>query len=293
MTSSRRNYISRLLVLWVVATGTLAATDAHAQPRADKVAAVSSEAVSARLEAVWKTEEPGARARAMADVVALGPGAVPHLAVALEDHDASFDQRSAVAWVLGELGDPAAIPPLEAAWAGTSEAPGTFRMQLAIALASLGKREPLRSFVVVGGDPILLAKAATGLANVGDKEAVPLLEPFLRDESIGVFVAMAMGRLGDARGHEQLKEALKEGMLRDHAAIALGMSGDKTVVYQVRFALENPDPFVRRDAVTVLGRLKDRESLARVEAMAEKDVDKRVREAAVVAVRRIEPRRRR
>jgi len=271
----------------------LAPAVVEAQPAGAAKVSVTRELVEEKLALVATAADPAAQARALAEVVKLGKPAVPHLLAMLDEVALGWDLRASVVWVLGEVGDKGAVGKLSGVWAGAGEAPGTFRMQVAIALGALGHRQELRSFLAEGVDLILVAKAATGLADLGDTESIPAMVPFLTHEDIGVFIAMALGRLGDARGHDQLKEAVREPLLRDHAAIALGLSGDTTVLYQVRFALDNPDPFVRRDAVVVLGRLKDFESLSRVEALADHDPDKRVRDVAVVAVRRIERRRRR
>jgi HEAT repeat protein len=240
-----------------------------------------------RLDAPTQAQEGPEVLQAL---VGLGEGAVPHLGEALLDGQRPWASRAGAAWALGELARPDALPWLEKAWA-LSEAPNTFRVQVAIALGALGRREPLRLLVQDTADKIVAAKAATAIANQRDRDAVPLLRPWLDDPEIGPFVALAAGRLGDPAARAALIPLLREKALRDYAAIALGELGDTTVALSLRFALENPDPFVRRDAAALLGRLGDVPSRPALEARRAKEQDPRVIEAidrALLMLRRKE-----
>lgn len=247
--------------------------------------AVTRDAVLVRLQSL-DDPDPSIREAALASLIKLGPGATPHLGPLLLEAGRSWEQRTRVAWALGEINDPSSQEHLTKAW-GLKEAPATFRIQVAFALGALGDTKPLRSFIHKDADRVFLAKAAIGLANLGDKDARPLLEPFKDDPDVGSFVVLALGRLGDASVKAELRELLKEAMFREYAAVALATLGDRTVLFQLRFALDHGDVFVRRDAARQLGRLKDDEALDKLQSMSQSDPDERVREAASRAVKRI------
>ena len=233
----------------------------------------------------WTTRAP--HLKVQQDLLALGPKVVPHLQRAFSVPSEDWDRRNIFVWVMGELGDPSSLPALNKAWE-SGAGPEHHRVQLAIALASLGNKAPLLSFISnKDANKIVVAKAATSLANVRATEAIPAMLPWLKDEDIGLFVAMALGRLGDESGRALLKPALLEAITRDHAAIALGILGDPTVLFQCRFALENADPFVRRDALRSLATLKDKASEDKLRDMASNDPDPRVRKQARITMGRL------
>ncbi len=245
--------------------------------------------IESRLEVTRnKSAAPDAQQAAMRSVVKMGPGAIAHLGKALAQSKRSWPERTAIAWILGEIGHKDALVPLKAAWE-LKDAPGTFRVQVAISMGGLGEMEALRGFLApeMKDSKILVAKAAVALANLRDFDAVEQLKPWVNDPDIGPFIAMSLGRLGDDSGKAALKEMLTEPMFRDYAAVALGNLGDKTVLYPLRFALANPDPFIRRDAVRILERFKDKESLKDFKRLASEDPDPRVREAAERAAKRV------
>ena len=220
----------------------------------------------------------------------LGEGAAVHLSAAMLDSKRGWPVRTGAAWVLGEIASESARTGLETAW-GLADAPATFRVQVAISLGAMGDREKLRSYLTTKNkDKVIVAKAAIAIANQKDVEAVDLLKPLLKDEDIGSFIALAVCRLGDPAGVEQVRPLLRDGVFRDFAAVALGTTGDKTVLLPLRFALANPDPFIRRDAALLLGKFGDEESREKLKDLARKDSDPRVREAAIRAVKRL-PRR--
>ncbi len=247
---------------------------------------VEAAEIDARLAALEKDDAPEAQQAAMTSLVKLGADALPHLIAALGDKGRSWPARSGAAWVLGEIADARAVEALNAAWAD-AEAPGVFKVQVATALAALGQTGPLRSFLDLKGDAILAAKAATALANVQDRGAVEAIKPLLSNADIAPFVALALGRLGDDSGRAEIEALGKEPMFRDYVAVALGALGDKKALMPLRFALSNPDPFIRRDAAEALGRLEDASSLAKLEEMAAADPDARAREAAAKAARKL------
>lgn len=216
----------------------------------------------------------------------LGPGAAPALAEALNDPSLGWTERGGAAWVLGELAEPSSRPSLDLALRAP-QAPGPFRAQVAFAIGALGDTKPLRA-LLSDPDKVLVAKAATGLANLRDKDAAPLLRPLAQDPDIGPFVLLALGRLGEMPQPDALQALLKEPQTRDHAAVALGMGNDRSALLPVRYALRCPDPFVRRDAVEILGRWEDVASLNELKALLARETDKRVLAVGELALRRLE-----
>jgi len=274
---ARRWAVCLLLLLAGILTPTLALADGPA---------VTRDAVVIRLQSL-SDPQPDVRAAALISLVQLGAGAVPHLGAMLLEAERDWEERTRIAWLLGEINAPSSKEALKKAWA-VKDAPPTFRIQVAFALGALGDTKPLRSFLTKETERIFLAKAAIGLANLGDKEARPLLEPFKADPDVGSFVVLALGRLGDASVKAELRELLKEAMFREYAAVALATLGDRTVLFQLRFALDHGDVFVRRDAAHQLGRLEDDEALDKLKKLSRSDPDERVQKAASRAVKRIE-----
>jgi HEAT repeat protein len=253
---------------------------------------VSERDVAIRVEALSSTNA-AEEAAARHSLVAMGAPALPHLEAALVDTARPYAVRSSVAWILGEIGDKRAGKPLKKVWS-EKKAPGPFKIQVAIALASLGDPAPLRTFVSpLTKDKVLAAKAAIGLANVRDTGAIKALRELAQDEAIGTFVRLALARLGDDPGQTELRNLLKTKMFRSQAALGLARLGDKTVVYQLRFCLADPDPFVRSEAAELLGKLGDLESTEKIAKLATDDGDRRVRAASQRAAKRLERERRR
>ena len=111
------------------------------------------------------------------------------------------------------------------------------RGQLALALGMIGARgASLRLNHLVDNSlyrPLLLREAATGLALLSEKDAVPRLLGFLRDAralSSQAALAQAIGRVGDARTLEPLVAMLQDDSITDGArafvAVAIGLAGD-------------------------------------------------------------------
>ena len=136
----------------------------------------------------------------------------------LRDGKRSWEARTSLVWIIGEIGDKAAISALESAWT-LADAPETFRVQVAIALGALGVLKPLRSYLVTGGDDpidkVFVAKAAMGLSNLGDEPSIPVLMALKDDPEIGPYIVLALGRLGEPTVREALKGYLKEAMFRE------------------------------------------------------------------------------
>ena len=261
------------------------------QPPVQSSPVVERATVEARLAVLADPEaEPERQVAAQRSLVRLGPGGIVFLSAALLDDKRPWSVRTGAAWVLGELRSEVAIEPLHKAW-GLKGAPATFRVQVAIALSTLGEREPLRSFLIPPqSDKIVVAKAAIAAANLRDKDAVEALRSWEADEDIGAFVVLALGRLGASVDQAALRELMTEPIFRDQAAVALARLGDRTVMLNLRFALANPDAFLRFEAVTLIRRFRDKGALKELRQMAKDDPDPRVRQAASRAVRDLDRR---
>jgi HEAT repeat protein len=248
--------------------------------------AVSGSDVGIRVAAL-ANDRPEDDEAARSSLVKLGPGVVQHLAPVLLDADQTWEVRTSVAWVLAEVSNDRSVPALKKAWK-LPDAPGSFRIQVAIALGTYGKPAALRSFLQPDApDKVLVAKAAIASANLKDPQALALMAPFVNDPDIGPFVAIASCRLGDNGAMDLVRPLLKDPVFRDHAAVALAAAGDTTITLPLRFALENVDPFVRSEAAAGLARLKDHDSYDRISKMAMEDADPRVRKAARRALIRL------
>jgi HEAT repeat protein len=252
---------------------------------------VSASDVEIRIQALTN-DRPEDDAAAQSSLVKMGPGVAPHLGRVMLDAKRPWEVRTAAVWVIGEVANPESKADLNAAWA-VSDAPGPFRIQVAIALGGMGELGPLHSFLdPAQPDKILVAKAAIAAANLNDASALELLKPHLADEDIGPFVAIAACRLGDSSAASQVRPLLRDAAMRDFAAVALASTGDKTVIIPLRFALANADPFIRAEAAALLARFKDHASVPKLKKLRDTDPDPRVRKAAKRAVIRIgKPRR--
>ena len=117
--------------------------------------------------------------------------------------------------------------------------------------------------------------AVLELGRAGDRAALPALLAALKDPNRDVrWVAIeALGDLGDRRAVQALvqyltarrKEAYRWG--RRLVANALGAIGGPEAIDALTSMLEDPDPFVRRDAALSLLRQRDPALLARVEPL--------------------------
>lgn len=282
-----------LLIALALCCGSLATgTGLCAQePPPQSSPVVERATVEARLAVLANPEaEPERQVAAQRSLVRLGPGGIVFLSSALLDDTRPWSVRTGAAWVLGELRSEVAIEALFKAW-NLKGSPGTFRVQVAIALSTLGERDPLRSFLIPPqSDKIVVAKAAIAVANLRDKDAVEALRAWEADEDIGAFVVLALGRLGASVDQAVLRELMTEPIFRDQAAVALARLGDRTVMLNLRFALSNPDAFLRFEAVTLIRRFRDKGALKELRKMARDDPDPRVQQAASRAVRDLDRR---
>jgi HEAT repeat protein len=116
-------------------------------------------------------------------------------------------------------------------------------------------------------DPSVRAAAIDAFCAIGRDKAVRSVRPFLQDSDPRIRSAAVTGmiRYGGLDGVLVAAEALKglidnhEPVMREHAARVLGQIGVKNFYQPVLSLMNDPDPRVRRQAITAAGVLKSPE----------------------------------
>ena len=167
--------------------------------------------------------------------------------------------------VLGRLGEPAAVPALDAA--ARDPDPDT-RLYAIWALGKIGDRKALPTILEASSseDGGARKMAAYVLGQLGDPAAIPRLKVLAEDRVADVRwnAAIALAELGDASGLPVLRSMIdREALARQ----AEGLSSD-----QAEAAMVN--------ALKALTLLKDAGTLPQVEKLAKSDPNLRVRDAA-------------
>ena len=233
---------------------------------------------------------------ALNGIIALGESTAPRLEPLISNLDVPARVRSGVVFCLGRIGAESSKAPLRALWEqGFEGLGGALAIQTAIALSEFGEFDALEA-IVAAGDDVLAAKAGVQLGLHGAEVSLPVLQSAFANEAyqrLQVFFAISLGLLGDERGADLLAAAVRTPELRNHCAIALGKIGrGNEVVFELEFAMSDPDPLVRLAALEVLIEL-ERSGLQATVETALSDADARVRAAAERAHRRLTRRNRR
>jgi hypothetical protein len=167
--------------------------------------------------------------------------------------------------VLGRLGEPAAVPALDAA--AKDPDPDT-RLYAVWALGKIGDKATLPTVLEASHSEDAGARkmAAYVLGQLGDPRATPRLKVLAEDRVADVRwnSAIALAELGDASGLPVLRSMIDRASL---ARQAEGLSSD-----QVEAAMVN--------ALKALTLLKDAGTLPQIEKLAKEDPNLRVRDAA-------------
>ena len=163
--------------------------------------------------------------------------------------------RTAVADLLGELGDKRAIEPL---------------------LAALDDRS-------------IRASVTKALAKLADKRTEKSLRALLNDReySVRIWAAVALVKLGEDEMLEQIKPLAKSKEVVDRrlAISALGETREPKVFETVRDALQDDDYFVRREAVIALSKIGNDQAMdAIVPLMKDHSQERYVRSAVIEAL---------
>ena len=162
---------------------------------------------------------------------------------------------------LGEAGDMAALPVLEA----TAREGATLNRQMLIALlgtmARLGHKESYKSLekALASSDRVMKLGAAEALARLGNDKALPALQTMLKgaDSASRLVSAKILASLGDYSGLTALTEAVGS---RDESTRRLGCDGlgsvnDKAALRPLAAALEDSSWLVKATAAESLARI--------------------------------------
>lgn len=182
--------------------------------------------------------------------------------------------RSNAAFMLGELGDPSAIPMLKAAArdVGSMGQPieqRLFRLQIAEATAKLGDPEAIGAI-----------RAALYPATDDEYEAAALAAQILGELKDRAAAADLVNRVQDRTSDD--KAFLHPPEFRLAAASALAQMGYRDGAYVAAEFLANPNPAIRAQSAMLLGMTVSAEELGTLEAMME-DPDPMVAVAAAAA----------
>ena len=140
----------------------------------------------------------------------------------------AWETREKAAWILGQIGDRKAVPPLISAWRrDRSES----RSTMAWALGTIGDSRAVSALIASVSEPSAEARgmAAWALGNIGDRVAVEPILPLLHDPDATVrhAAAYALGLLGDRRAIEPLRAAVNDSdrLVREAAMTSLRQLG--------------------------------------------------------------------
>jgi len=217
---------------------------------------------------------PGLRGQAVRAFGKVGGSeAVPTLLELLESGRYS---TQGLAETLGEIGDPRAVPALQARFA-KAEVGSYDYFALAVALGRLGDPQVIPALQVrmtddMHGDGfgpscpsyVHTRAAVEALAALGPAGVPALLEAL--DWTYGHtadYAALALGKTKDPRAFEPLLELLRhpDYRTRHHAAVALGDLGNAKARPMLRARLQDESGYVRAAAAEALWRLGERDVL--------------------------------
>lgn len=146
--------------------------------------------------------------------------------------------------------------------------------------------------LIKSNDKFVQMGAVRALGSLGDKRAVKLIIPLLRDENLWVNVETiwSLGRLGDREAVEPLVDLLQTSVnppVRREAAISLGLLGDNRAVIPLIMRLKNDNnALVRAKIIEALGMLGDKQAITSVKYYR-RDKDIWVRTEAEKALRKL------
>ncbi|MBN1945392.1 MAG: HEAT repeat domain-containing protein [Bradymonadales bacterium] len=242
------------------------------------------------------SDDPEEHDQALALIVERGESTLPLLEEIAVNDSAHPRHRAGAVYALGRIGSERSRQVLRSLWmTGLDQMGGALAIQTAISLGWYGDYEPLREMVAFE-DEILGAKAAIQLGLMQDRQSLALLGEAAESEAYArmqPYFAIALGLLGDNRGEGNLRSGLLVSELRNHCAVALsrlGFAGE--VVFELEFAMSDPDPLLRRLALDGLIELSP-SRIVEILERAENDPDAQVQSRARAALRQIRERQRR
>ncbi len=158
-------------------------------------------------------------------------------------------------------------------------------------LGKIGGQEVVDSLIhtLYDTEPMVISKAAFGLAQVGDERAIPTLVSLVGHENRDVqTMLMDVLERFDKSSVQPLIGLMANDrwQVREHAADILGAIGDKAAIPVLVEALKDEIWQVRFAAVTALGHMGGVQAKVALQAMPE-DADQRVRALTSKLVKRI------
>lgn len=210
-----------------------------------------AEPTIADLMQVAGLTDPEERIAAQDALVPTSSDSIDALVLVLSSSDTPDDLRLLALFLLGESGRDDACE----AVAHAEPALGDHAAYVhASALASCGDPEAIRAIVRDAERPVAVRlKAAVAAGLRADTALLGDVTAWLDDpafEGYHTFVYLVMGLLGDSAVDGVLAELVSQRATRDHAVIALARNGDHSRLFELRFALQNSDPLVRRAALS-------------------------------------------
>ncbi len=194
-------------------------------------------------------KQPGAKIRYRSNTLQI-------LIMTLADENPAI--LSTAAYVLGEIGDKAAVDPLIHSLKDENSG---VRSAAVRALGKIGGKAAVDPLIhsLKDENSGVRTTAAWALGKIGDKAAVDPLIHSLKDEDSDVrwAAAEALGKIGDKAAVDPLIHSLKDDNsgIRSAAAEALGKIGDKAAVDPLIHSLKDDNSGIRSAAAEVLGKI--------------------------------------
>jgi hypothetical protein len=211
---------------------------------------VLAQVTTADLSRVTALDDPSERVAAQDELVPGPTNDISALAHVAGSPDAPEEIRLLALFLLGESGRDDACGIVRSADVGDGD---NARYVLASARASCGDPEGIRELVRDNERPVpvrLKAAVAAGL-----REDLTILDDVVawiddaEFDGYHAFVFLIRGLLGDRQVVPVLEQLVRQRATRDYAVIALVRTGDTNRLFELRFALQNEDPLVRRAAL--------------------------------------------
>ena len=216
--------------------------------------------------------------------------AVPHL-VSLTERTKSPGVREKLAWALGVIGDPQAVPTLINILQSDTHNRHA-RRAAAEALGKIADRQAVPALIYAVAahrgwrDEGVPEAAAWALGVIGDPQAVPVLIQALRDSNkkICCAAAEALGKIGDSQVVPPLIEVVwagdKAGEIAKKALLQLPPAAFKPV-------LSHPSAYTRMAACELLGEIGGSEVIAMLTEVVARDTSWQVRREAAASLVKI------
>ncbi len=203
-------------------------------------------------------------------------------------NDSNADVRYASIRALGEIREERAIQALTEQLKYYGRGEGGWSALDALARIAHPSSVPIFKAHVADQDPCMRRAAAEGLARAGDPASVePFVDSVVQDESDMVRAAMAFALY--KQGHVTYLARLIDFANNDRVAPQLQgyfLELGPSVIPPLVVRLQEPDPDVRRNLVTILGALGDQSTVSTLTPLKD-DRDRDVASAATSAIERI------